>query len=508
MKKNYFITTPIYYTNGIPHIWHAYSSLLADCIARAKRLLWYEVKFSTWVDENSQKVLISAQKEWMKIMEYLDMMAAKHKAVWDWLDISYTDFIRTTQKDHHEYVGKILKETFWRWDIYKWDYKWLYCVWCEAFKKTGELTKEWLCLDHMKKPDEISEKNYFFKLSKYEDKLKQLYKSNPNWVNPSFRFNEIKAFVDNWLEDFSISRENNKFGINLPFDESQVAYVWYDALLNYITVCQWWQEWFWPADLHIVGKEINRFHSIYWPAMLMSVWIELPKNIAVTWFLTIEGQKISKSLWNVIDPVDLMNDYSRDAMVIYFMYDVKLWNDWDFNWERFKWLYQWNLIWWWWNLVYRATKMAQKHWVKDIDIDLEELSQIDNILLNWILEWNITDIIEKYLNNVDIQWFLRLWYELVQATNKYIDTTQPWSLIKTNKEEWLQVLKNIIWLVQKLWLLSAPFFTVWRSKLVTILWMQLPNTDKSLKEEEYKSLLLQKAFTIDLNPEIIYKSMI
>jgi methionyl-tRNA synthetase len=232
----------------------------------------------------------------MEIMPYLDMMAAEHKAVWDGLKIEYTDFIRTTEERHHKLVSEVLQKSFDNGDIYEGEYEGMYCVGCESFKKdedlvyinktTGETfpindkVKESeniikVCPDHLKTPQTIKEKNYFFKLSKYQNFLLDHYEKNPEFVVPGDRFNEVKAFVKRGLEDFSISRETNKFGIKLPFDETQVTYVWYDALFNYVTVCRESdsgkdESEFWPADLHIVGKDIIRFHAIYWPAMLHS----------------------------------------------------------------------------------------------------------------------------------------------------------------------------------------------------------------------------------------------
>jgi methionyl-tRNA synthetase len=296
-KKPFFVTTPIYYSNGIPHIGHSYASIIADVIARYRRMEGFEVKFSTGVDENSQKVVEKAAEAGQGIMEYADSMAAEHRAVWDGLDISYTDFIRTTEKRHHDLVREVLQKTYDSGDIYEGVYEGFYCVGCEAFKKPSDLTSEGLCGDHLKKPEVIKEKNWFFRLSKYQQKLLKFYEEHPDFVLPKNRFNEVIEFLkQEELEDLSISRETNTFGIPLPFDESQVTYVWYDALLNYVTVCRGGDERFWPADLHVVGKDIIRFHAVYWPAMLMAAKMELPKNILATGHFTIDGQKISKSL--------------------------------------------------------------------------------------------------------------------------------------------------------------------------------------------------------------------
>ena len=332
---HFFITTPIYYSNGIPHIGHAYSSLLADTIARAKRLEGKQVKFSTWVDENSQKVVESATALEMDTMAYADMMAARHQAVWDGISIEYTDFIRTTEPRHQKFVQSVLQKSFDNGDIYEWVYEGKYCVGCEAFKKESDLVEKngvLICPDHPNKPlEELKEKNYFFRLSKYQDRLLEFYESHPDFITPHSRYAEVREFVKWGLEDFSISRETNKFGISLPFDTEQVTYVWYDALFNYLTVCQWEEEKWWPADLHVIGKDIIRFHAIYWPAMLWSAGYEAPSQLLVTGHFTVDGQKMSKSIGNVIDPVAYSEEYSRDMMTLYLFSAFPIGEDGDFD---------------------------------------------------------------------------------------------------------------------------------------------------------------------------------
>jgi len=235
MQKKCYITTPIYYANGAPHIGTAYTSLIADIYARIKRTSWYMVKFATGTDENGQKMKQAATNEWKEVMEYLDDIAQSHLKTRDALQISYTDFIRTTHPTHQKHVQEILEEAHSTWDIYQWEYTWMYCLWCEWFKKDTDLIDhEWekVCPDHLKKPESIQEKNRFFALSKYQEKLETFYKKNPDYVLPSHRYNEIKAFVENGLEDFSISREGSDFGIPMPkiykWGESMV-YIWFDA---------------------------------------------------------------------------------------------------------------------------------------------------------------------------------------------------------------------------------------------------------------------------------------
>ena len=240
----------------------------------------------------------------METMAYADMMAGKHREVWDGIGIKYTDFIRTTENRHRDYVQQVLQKSFDAGDIYEGFYEGLYCVGCEGFKKESDLVNG-NCPDHPNKPlTQLKEKNYFFRLSKYQDRILKFYEENQDFVKPRTRYNEIIEFVRGGLEDFSISRETNKFGIPLPFDASQVTYVWYDALFNYLTVVQDDESKWWPADMHVIGKDIVRFHGIYWPAMLWSAGYEAPQQLLTTGHFTVDGQKMSKSIGNVIDPVE------------------------------------------------------------------------------------------------------------------------------------------------------------------------------------------------------------
>lgn len=505
------ITTPIYYSNGVPHVGHSYSSFLADILARYFRSRWEKVLFSTWVDENSQKLVLAAEKVWQTTESYLEKMAWEHRKVWDWIDISYDDFIRTTQPRHKLVVQKILQKTFENWDIYQWEYNGLYCVGCEAFKKEDELIeKDWkkVCPDHLTECEKISEKNYFFSLKNYEKKLLDFYETNPDFVQPASKFNEVKAFVKAGLEDFSISRSSSKIWIPLPFDETQVAYVWYDALINYITVC--WSDPetaiqnFDKSDvLHIVWKDIIRFHAIYWPAMLMAVWINLPKNIFCTWFFTNEWQKISKSLWNVIDPVELLETIDRDALVMYLFYDIKIWNDWDFSTSRLLEQYNSVLIWGWGNMVSRVLKLAQKNnitqWKKfSVSTGSQYFEQIktDSNLSKVIENWDI-DILDEYFQKADFQNFFKDWYELVQNWNKFVNDTKPWEKIKNWEKEWVEILEFLIWLIKQLATVSSPMLINWYQKFLNMTGSkELKWNLEDLKVDE---------FEVDLKPENMYE---
>ena len=535
MAKKFFVTTPIYYANWLPHIGHSYSSFIADFYARYKRLFWYEVKFSTWTDENSQKIVQKAQELWKDVMDYLNEIDIERRRTRDDLNISYTDYIRTTEERHKIFVQKILKKVHEKdlhkpeneRDIYKWQYSWLYCVGCESFKYERDLVKndkwELVCPDHQKKPDEIKENNRFFRLKSYESELKNFYKTNPDFVVPQHRFNEIISFVDMGLEDFSISRETNKFGIPLPFDDQQVTYVWYDALLNYVTVCQedetnnFRDEW--TQILHILWKDIVKFHATYRPAMLMSAWLRLPDKEVVTWYFTVDGQKMSKSIWNVIDPVQLAKDYDRDLIVFYLLYDVHIGWDWDFSRERFKNMYDSMLIWWWGNLVNRVTSLCKKYSIKNWNIEtlkhwkIKELFVSENNLLKYFDEgFDVGDFEKKYLDGGNLKQYLEEWYQLVQYANEYISKAEPWKKYKdeNTKDEAISDLKFLLYFVKNIALLSAPFLVNWFKKIQKILWNQeISSIDidskNALDLDQFKKVFDMKNFDVDLNIEVIYQ---
>ena len=538
-KKKFFITTPIYYSNDIPHIGHAYSSFIADVYARFHRMLGYDVKFSTWVDENSQKSVQKAIEQGMDTMEYLDLYAWKHQAIWDALRVSYTDFIRTTSSKHKEFVQKVLQKVYDNGDIYQWEYHWLYCVWCEAFKKesdlipaTGEyegITKWTLvCPDHPNSQlDKIKEKNRFFKLSKYEDKLKAYYIAHDDFVQPHHRYNEVIAFTNGWLEDFSISRETNKFGIPLPFDESHVTYVWFDALLNYITVCQWWDEVYWSTEsekYHVLWKDIVRFHAIYWPAMLMSAWMELPNKEIVTGFFTVDNQKMSKSLGNVVNPVEVVEMFGRDALVYYLLNDMSIGSDGDFSWDRFRTTFDSHLIWWWGNLVSRVTNIAAKNGISKWRFNQTVISSNSPVIASEAKQ-SITPVIlsetkdlvnnnskfdelkKQYFDTTDLNWYMKARYEQVQAANELMQRTEPRKLFKdeTTKPQAVEIIEHLLYVIKQLSILSAPMLLDSTQKVVDI----LGNDDfkNALSQNDLLSVYWLEEFAVNLTPGILYSKV-
>src|SRR3989344_3295475 len=329
----FYITTPIYYVNDRPHIGHAYTTIAADIVARYARSQKHDVIFLTGTDENSQKTVEAAAKTGEDVNIYTNRLAKIWQKTWEELHISNTNFIRTTEKRHIDTVKE-----FWRLveisgDIKKDKYAGLYCRGHEAFVKESELIGG-LCPDHKTAPEHIVEENYFFRLSKYQDKLLKFYEANPQFIVPADRFHEIKNFVSDSLEDISISRPVKAWGIPVPDDAEHVIYVWFDALINYVSavgVDAWKKH---PADIHFVGKDITRFHAVIWPAMLMSAGLPLPKQIVANGFFTIKGVKISKSLGNVIYPLVLAKTYGNDALRYFLFREIPFGYDGDFSEEK------------------------------------------------------------------------------------------------------------------------------------------------------------------------------
>lgn len=489
MKKTFYTTTPIYYTNWVPHVGHSYSSLLADTISRYKKVSGFDVKFCTWVDENSQKALEVAESQGKDIMEYLDEMAGIHKWIWDGLGIEYTDFIRTTEERHHKFVREVLQKSFDNGDIYEGEYEGYYCVGCEAFIKEDELIeKDWnkVCKDHLKAPDKIKEKNYFFKLSKYQKFLEDFYSENPDFVQPRERFNEVIEFTKRGLEDFSVSRETNKFGIKLPFDEDQVTYVWYDALFNYLTVCQDdkdenGKEIFWPADLHIVGKDIIRFHAIYWPAMLASAGYDMPKKVLTTGYFTLDGQKISKSLGNVIDPVEFSEEYSRDLLTLYLFSAINIGFDGDFDRNQAIALYNAKLANNFWNLLNRVLvlklKMTDEPLTGNLDSGLDsEIKSYNEAFKTAMDSYNLKEALDQSFFFLD-------------KVNKYVDTNEPWKMLKDESlnEQTFDVLYTMAECLRNVWVNLFAFFPEKMDELLTRL--GLPEYKNELLEGNRDELL-------------------
>ncbi len=332
MPRKFYITTPIYYINYEPSVGSAYTTIIADVFARFHRMRGDDVFFLTGLDENSVKTTQAAhEKGFSEIGEYADIMAGKWLDAWKLLGISNDDFIRTSSERHAKNVLDVFGRVYQKGDIYKGKYKGLYCEGCEAFLTENDL-ENGNCPMHKKPPKQITEENYFFKLSKYQDDILEYIEEHQEFITPESRRHEAINFVKSGLKDISVSRPNLEWGIKLPIDEKQRFWVWFDALINYLSP----PEKYWPADVHLIGKDIARFHCVIWPAMLMSAEMEIPKKVFAHGFFTVNGHKMSKSLGNAIDPVYLAGKYSVDALRYYLVRGIPFGDDGDFNEDELK----------------------------------------------------------------------------------------------------------------------------------------------------------------------------
>jgi methionyl-tRNA synthetase len=382
-NKKFYITTAIDYVNAFPHLGHALEKIQADVLARYHRLLGEEVLFLTGTDENSLKNVQAAKKEKIPVEKLVERNSKKFFELKNALNLSFDDFIRTTEERHKKGVQKLWLAC--QKDIYKKNYKGLYCVGCEEFYKEKELIKG-CCPEHGTKPELIEEENYFFKLSKYQDQLKTIIEKDELKIIPETRKNEVLSFIESGLEDICISRSSERaqgWGIDVPGDPSQKVWVWFDALSNYINAVGYaddekkFKKW-WPADLHVIGKGILRFHAVYWPAILLSAGIKLPQKIFIHGYVTSEGQKMSKSLDNVIDPFELVEKYGVDTVRYFLLREIPSAEDGDFTYEKFEKRYNSDLANGIGNLLSRTLTMAENYWggiiPKTIPSDAETLS--------------------------------------------------------------------------------------------------------------------------------------
>jgi methionyl-tRNA synthetase len=335
----FYVTTPIYYVNDAPHIGHAYTTVIADAMARWHRLLGDETFFLTGTDEHGLKVQRAAEAQGMSPKEWADVTAERFREAWAQLAISNDDFIRTSEPRHHRAVQELLQRVYDNGHIELGTYEGLYCVACEAYYSPDELIDGELCPIHERPVERVKEDNWFFKLSRFQEPLLDWYAEHPGFVRPETKRNEALGFIRGGLEDFSISRSSITWGVPIPWDPSQVAYVWFDALVNYLTAIGFGEDderfarW-WPASHHIIGKDILRFHCVYWPAMLLAAGLEPPRDVTVHGFLLVGGEKMSKTRLNQIAPADLVEEFGVDGFRYHFLRDVPVGSDGDFSYER------------------------------------------------------------------------------------------------------------------------------------------------------------------------------
>lgn len=448
--EKFYLTTAIDYVNGAPHIGHAYEKILTDIIARHYTQRCDDVFFLTGTDEHGIKIQKTAADKGCTPKEMCDENAQKFKDAWKALDINYDRFIRTTDEDHVKTVQKIFKKLVENGDIYKHSYQGLYCSGCECFLNEKDLTEDGLCPDHLKKPEVVTEENYFFKLTKYKDAIIKHIKENPDFIVPQFRANEVLNQLED-IQDISVSRakSNVQWGIDVLDDDEQSIYVWIDALSNYITAIGYDTEnpseqfkKLWPADIHVIGKDILKFHSIYWPAFLMALDLPLPKHIFAHGWITIDESKMSKSIGNVIAPTDVLKNFDMknpDAFRYYMAASAPCGRDGNYSDDDFKEKVNAHLANSMGNLLNRTLSMLVKYFDGEVKEEFKTNNEITKTAMNKI------DIVKNHFDNFEIAEAAQEIINIVDITNKYVTDNAPWTLAKEEKmTECGQVLTTVL----------------------------------------------------------------
>ncbi len=450
MKKSFYISTAIAYASAKPHIGNTYEIVLADAIARYKKLTGYDVYFQTGTDEHGQKIELKAHGQNMEPQEYVDEIALEVRKIWDVMNTSYDKFVRTTNINHKEVVQKIFKKLYDQGDIYKGNYEGLYCTPCESFFTESQLI-DGKCPDCGREVTKASEEAYFFKLDKYTKRLEDYIESHPDFIQPESRKNEIiNNFLKPGLQDLCVSRTSFKWGVPVNFDDKHVIYVWIDALSNYITFLGYDPDGsaeefdkYWPADIHLIGKDILRFHTIYWPIMLMALDLPLPKKIfGHPWVLCGED-KMSKSKGNIVYADDLVKEFGVDAIRYYLLHEIPFASDGTFTYDLLIDRINSDLANTLGNLVNRTISMVHKYF-DGIVYEPTEFEDVDEDLKNIVLSTPIK--VEEKMNELKVADAIDEIFEIFRRSNKYIDETTPWLLAKDeSKQERLKtVLYNLL----------------------------------------------------------------
>jgi methionyl-tRNA synthetase len=452
----FYLTTPIYYVNSTPHIGHAYTTAIGDMLVRYHRQRGADTFFLTGVDEHATKVWRAAEEQGLDPKEYADQIAVPWRELPRRLNAEIDFFIRTSDDGHKRFVQEFLQRIYDNGDVYQDVYAGLYCVGCEAFKTEDELTPDGLCPDHLVPPEWIEETNYFFRLSAYQERLLALYDERPDLVRPDFRYNEARSFIAGGLRDFSISRAGQPWGVPLPWDESQVAYVWADALVNYLSALTYarpgedLRDQFWPVVHHLLGKDILRFHCVYWPAMLLSAGYEPPQQLFVHGYLLLDDRKISKSLGNVVDPLELLDVYGVDAVRYWMGRAISFGQDGSASVEGIRERYENELANDLGNLLSRTTAMVAQYrdgslrrGEADPPLDLEALGAA----------------VAARLDRFDVTGAIDAIWESVRGLNQYVTAEAPWQLAKdpSNDARLDGVLYNLVDGLTALAVALAPF---------------------------------------------------
>ncbi|MFO7693818.1 MAG: methionine--tRNA ligase [Vicinamibacterales bacterium] len=426
--SKFYITTAIDYVNSRPHLGTAYEKITADIIARYKRLAGVPTHFLMGNDEHSLNVFRRAKEQGLEAKAYCDQMEREFREVWQRLDVSFDDFIRTTDERHRIGVTALVERIRTAGDIYEGHYEGWYCNSCEAFKQEKDLVDD-QCPVHRTKPDWITEKNYFFRLSKYQQALLDHYARHPEALEPEVRRNEILSLIQGGLDDISISRAGQAWGIPLPFDPQSVVYVWFDALINYVSALGFggddaeFARW-WPASLHVIGKDITRFHCVIWPAMLMSAGLELPERVFGHGFVYFKGEKMSKSLGTIVDPLDAASKFGPDPLRLFLVREFAYGQDGDFSWERFEERFNSDLANNLGNLVSRIATMADKYCGGRLPRPAGEPGRLSQVAAAAVAAYR------ESMDRFALQDGMAAAYGIIDAANSFIAETEPWKLAK------------------------------------------------------------------------------
>lgn len=435
-KNSFYLTTPIYYVNSVPHLGTAYTTVAADALARFRRMVGDEVMFLTGLDEHGQKVEEAAIAHDMAPKAWVDSLAKEFLATWEMLDISFDKFIRTTDDYHERAVQHLAQLLYDKGDIYKGTYEGWYCVPDETYWASSDIDDDHVCPDCGRPLQFVKEENYFFKLSAYQDRVLEYIESHPDFIGPDSRKNEVVSFVKSGLKDLSISRSNIKWGVELPWDTSHTMYVWFDALINYLSAVGFGQEGGeetfakrWPAQFHFVGKDIIRFHCVIWPAMLMAAGLELPERVFAHGFLLAKGEKMSKSKGNAQTPASLVERFGVDGYRYYFLRDVAFGQDGSISMESMVQRYNGDLANDWGNLCSRLFNMVGKYFDGQVPdpstcTDEAEGSELKTIAAG------LFGAYEERMANLDYAGALEKAWDLIKEANKYIELSAPWALAK------------------------------------------------------------------------------
>lgn len=472
-KKPFYITTPIYYPSAKLHIGHAYCTTIADAIARFHRLEGDDVFFLTGSDEHGLKIQQKAEEAGVTPIEYTDKIVAGFQNLWKRLSISNDDFIRTTQKRHERVVQEVFRRIYAKGDIYKGEYKGLYCTPCESYWTEHQLDENGCCPDCHRPVQEVAEEAYFFKMSKYQDRVLQYIEDHPDFIQPVSRRNEMINFIKQGLDDLCISRTSFNWGIPVPIDPKHVIYVWFDALTNYLTPIGYLDDpekfqKYWPADLHLVGKEIVRFHTIIWPCILMALDLPLPKKVYGHGWLIVDGDKMSKSKGNVVDPIGLIDEFGADAIRYFLLREINLGQDGNFSRDALIGRINSDLANDLGNLLHRTLSMTLKFQDGVVAAPAGE-SDVDRSLKEDARE--TVAFFEQNMEEMQLSLTIKKVWAFISRANKYIDETAPWALAKdpAKKQELANVLYNLTEALRVISVLISPFMPTTAVRI----WQQL-----------------------------------